>query len=301
MGAEEDDASSRPLLEDFESQFTERLGTSKKCCFCMRLSTGVQVIAVLIILGALNFFLTTFSRWGAPCYFWWKHWATTVTVVLGHTARIIAIPCCVAGLLGARKQEDNAGLRVLFYAILGLATFAALDLFLCLFEVHQVCNSAELREWNSCAHDWGKNQYACTATNSSNAAHVELCDALPLQENEGVPDGEDFAACTAVLGADGAPICGYDTLPESDWVAATCCSHHDGLWSRDKGPCARAPQERVAEFDVGNCELISDIYDVGMGIVWTIILLFLARVVNSHRVELDGDAAADGGKPKEME
>ena len=41
MGAEKDDASSRPLLEDFESQFTERLGTSKKCCFCMRLSTGV--------------------------------------------------------------------------------------------------------------------------------------------------------------------------------------------------------------------------------------------------------------------
>ena len=37
-----------------------------------------------------------------------------------------------------------------------------------------------------------------------------------------------------------------------------------------------------------------------MGIVWTIILLFLARVVNSQRVEL-GDAAADGGKPKEME
>ena len=39
-----------------------------------------------------------------------------------------------------------------------------------------------------------------------------------------------------------------------------------------------------------------------MGIVWTIILLFLARVVNSHRVELsDGDSAEDGGKPKEME
>ena len=55
----------------------------------------------------LNFFLTTFSRWGAPCYFWWKHWATTLTVVLGHTARIIAIPCCVA-----RKQEDKPGLTV---------------------------------------------------------------------------------------------------------------------------------------------------------------------------------------------
>ena len=37
-----------------------------------------------------------------------------------------------------------------------------------------------------------------------------------------------------------------------------------------------------------------------MGIVWTIILLFLARAVNSHRVELS-DAAVDGGKPKEME
>ena len=71
----------------------------------------------------------------------YKHVATTITVVMGMSVRIVAIPFAVLGMLGARKAEDK-GPRMFFFCLLGLGFVCFLDLFLCLFEVHAVCGSA---------------------------------------------------------------------------------------------------------------------------------------------------------------
>jgi hypothetical protein len=56
-------------LDSFEQGFTSGMGTSNTCCGCLTLSTGVQIIGVLLILNALNFCMTFFQRTGAPCFF----------------------------------------------------------------------------------------------------------------------------------------------------------------------------------------------------------------------------------------
>ena len=65
-GAKRDE--SKEGLLAFEEGFTSKLGATNKCCSC-KLSIGVQLIAVLVILAALNYFLTFVSRTGAPCFF----------------------------------------------------------------------------------------------------------------------------------------------------------------------------------------------------------------------------------------
>ena len=188
-------------------------------------------------------------------------------------------------MLGARKADDK-GPRLFFYCLMGLSVVCFLDLFLCLFEVHAVCTSDELLDWNSCAHDWGKNQYHCTAVNTTDADAASACAAVEQQLAQNGGDGDE-AACTAVDG------CQYLKMLEDDWVTPECCEHAN--WSADKGPCNRAPRERRAEFDSDHCEFISDVYDVGLGIVWTLMLFLMAWYVNAYRVELAraGDTATD--------
>ena len=41
-----------------------------------------------------------------------------------------------------------------------------MDLFLCIFEVDYVCNSDSINEWNTCSHEWGKEQYECITNNN---------------------------------------------------------------------------------------------------------------------------------------
>ena len=110
----DDDGRERQTLLQFEGQFSERLGASETCCRCLTLSTGVQIIAVLVILNAINHTMNSIARSGAPCYYWWKYWATLITFVLGHAVRLAAVPFAVLGLLGARKGEDK-GPRLFFY------------------------------------------------------------------------------------------------------------------------------------------------------------------------------------------
>eukprot|EP01043_Picozoa_sp_COSAG02_P054210 COSAG02_NODE_6102_length_3795_cov_11.364989_2_plen_226_part_00 len=212
--------------------------------------------------------------------------ATTITVVLGIAARLVAIPCAILGMLGARKAEDR-GPRLFFYCLMGLAVVCFLDLFLCLFEVHAVCGGAELLDWNSCAHDWGKNQYACVAANTTDSDALSVCADVEQQLAQNGGD-EDELTCAAVR------RCEYIAVPEADWVTPECCDHPN--WSVDKGPCNRAPAERKAEFDSDHCEFISDVYDVGLGMVWTLMLSLMAWYVNSYRVDLATDE--DAGQPE---
>ena len=69
-GAKSDETKqeSKEGLLAFEEGFTSKLGAANKCC-CCKLSIGVQLIAVLVVLAALNYFLTFVSRTGAPCFF----------------------------------------------------------------------------------------------------------------------------------------------------------------------------------------------------------------------------------------
>jgi hypothetical protein len=217
---------------------------------------------------------------------------------MGMSVRIVAIPFAVLGMLGARKAEDK-GPRMFFFCLLGLGFVCFLDLFLCLFEVHAVCGSAELADWNSCSHDWGKNQFQCVAADTTDASAVTACAAVEaaLPQNGGGGRNRD----SGVVGPDketceGVAMCEYTEVPEAEWVVPECCEHED--WAHDKGPCNRAPAERVAEFDVGGCEFFSDVYDVGLGIVWSLVLLLMAWYVNSYRVEL---ATQDGGDGKGSE
>jgi hypothetical protein len=218
----------------------------------------------------------------------YNHVATTITVVLGMAARLVAIPCAVLGMLGARKSEDN-GPRLFFYCLLGLSVICFLDLFVCLFEVHAVCASVELHDWNGCAHEWGKNQHQCVAENATDSGAVGVCAQVEQQlaQNGGE---EDEMLCTTIDGW----RCQYIAVNETDWVTPECCEHSN--WSADKGPCNRAPVERRAEFDTEHCEFISDVYDVGLGAIWTLLLFLMAWYVHSYRVDLatgdEGEKAA---------
>jgi hypothetical protein len=288
---DEADRDARQTLLQIEGKFSERLGTSEKCCGRrVSLGVGVQIIAVLALASILNHTLTSIARTGAPCYYWWKHWATTVTFAAGHAIRLLVVPHAVCGLVGARKGEER-GPRLFFFCLLGLAGCCALDVVLCVFEVSEVCSSAELIEWNRCSHEWGTNQYQCTAIGGSaiDPDQPARCAVVPQQENEGETGAgaQDFDACADVVG------CQHVLTPESEWAVPACCTNED--WSHDSGPCSREPIERPAAYDVSRCELISDLYDVGLNLIWVAMLIWFAYVVNSYRVAVAGSSG--GGSP----
>lgn len=239
---------------------------------------AVQVIAVLVILSVINHTLTSIARTGAPCYFWWKHWATTLTFATGHAVRLFALPHAVCGILGARKA-DTKGLRLFFWCLLALAGCCVLDVVLCVFEVNAVCNSQELIEWNRCAHEWGRNQYVCAGQPQ------HQCSAVPQAETTGETGvgAADFDACAAATG------CQHILAWKPDWVTPACCEN--GNWSRGSGPCDRAPVERPTELDTGFCQLVSDLYDVTLNLAWAAMLVWFAHVVNSYRVSIDDEAS----------
>lgn len=269
------------MLLRIEEQFGERLGTSKRCCRCVGLAVGVQIISVLALTSIANHTLTSIARTGAPCYFWWKRWATTLTFVVGHAIRLVTVPFAISGLIGARKGEERK-LRKFFVCLLGLAACCMLDVVLCLFEVSEVCNSAELAEWSRCSHEWGKNQYQCVAIGGSliDPRQPARCAAVQQQETQGETGAgtRDYDSCVAVRG------CQHVPTPESERVVPACCTHED--WSHDNGPCSREPFERAAEYDATQCQIISDLYDVGLNLIWVVVLIWFAYVVNSYRAEI---------------
>ena len=66
-GARAEDVAKKPesteRLLAFEQGFSSKLGSTTECC-CCKLSIGVQLIAVLVVLSAMNYFLTFVSRTG---------------------------------------------------------------------------------------------------------------------------------------------------------------------------------------------------------------------------------------------
>lgn len=93
---------------------------------------------------------------------------------------------------------------------------------------------------------------------------------------------------------------------EEFWVTPACCTD-DTLPVEEYWPsaCERDPYPRDEEFDASNCELISDIYDIGLGLLGIMTCVVFGRWVNSYRtmergpvstIELDETAEfADNG------
>ena len=280
-----------------EEKFDDKLGHAKgKLCF-MQPKLACQVVSVVIVLDALFKFMGTMSRWGAPCYHWWNYAATIITFATGHLARLIGMPIGIYCLLSIRKGEDK-GVQILFHYLLGLSFVLAMDLFVCLFEVHDVCNGPELRGYMHCGHVWGKQAAACRAVDDTNRATVASCAAadatMSYTEQGGGPGNPlttsgaaaDKAKCEGVTG------CGYVKTVAADWVKPDCCA--DAMWEGMKiAPCNRDPHLIADTFDTASCERMSDLYDVGLGLVWTAIVVGMAYAVHSFREQQKSAVAVE--------
>jgi hypothetical protein len=137
-----------------EEKFTAKLPPSQKI-LCCKPATAVTIICVLLILSNINYFMTLPFRWGKPCFFWWEHWATIVTFVSTTAIRVAVLPLAVLALLDHQKKGTQ-WLQILFHAMLGLSAVFALDAFLCVFEVNEVCESGAMKQFQDCASDWGR-------------------------------------------------------------------------------------------------------------------------------------------------
>ena len=277
-----------------EDKFDDKFGHAEgKICF-MQPKMACQVISVVVVLDAVFKFMGTMGRWGAPCYHWWNYAATIITFVTAHLARLIGMPVGVWCLLSIRKGEDK-GVQVLFHFLLGLIAVLLMDLFVCLFEVHDVCNGPELRGYMSCGHEWGMQAAACRPVDPAIPATVAACAAadaaMSYTETGGGPGNPltttgaaaDKAKCEGVTG------CAYIKTVEADWVKPACCSAE--MWEGMKiAPCNRDPHLIAATFDTASCERMSDLYDVGLGLVWTAVVIGMAYAVNSYRAQNRGAA-----------
>jgi hypothetical protein len=275
-----------------EDAFDKKIGHAEGNICCCKPKLACQIISVLIVLEALFKFMGTSARWGAPCFHWWNYVATIITFVTGHALRAIAIPCGVWCLLSIRKGDDK-GPQILFHFLCALAAVCALDLFVCVFEVHDVCTGAELREYMSCGHQWGMQSTDCRATDELDSAAVAACDAAaltlsyseegggPFDPQDGSGAAADKAKCEAVSG------CEFVQTTEEEWVKPSCCDAP--MWEgMSIAPCMRDPHYIAATFDTTSCQKMSDIYDVGFGLVWTLIVIFMAYSVHSYRAQNGG-------------
>ena len=203
--------------------------------------------------------------------------ATIMTFVVGHAIRVIGIPVGIWAFLSLKKGEEQ-GVRVLFLFLCGLAAACVLDLLVCLLEVNDVCNSIELQEFNSCSHDWGKQAMICEATDVNAPGAVGICQAAETTLIK-INRADDTAKCVA---AGGGGICSYNPRPEAEQIKPSCCTqgHYD---LASFSPCNRAPSERDGVFDTTWCQEFSDLWDVGLGLIWTAVVLGMAYVANSAR------------------
>ena len=291
--SDKDDDSLSVGFVKMEDAFDRKIGHADgKICFCLPPKVAVQIICVTVVLNAMLYIMGTYARWGAPCYHWWNYIATILTFVTGHAIRFIGIPCGIWCLLSIRKGDDM-GPRVLFHFLCVLGFVCALDLFDCLCEVHDVCTGKELSGYMSCAHQWGMQSADCRATDMENVAAVEECGAValtlsyseegggPMNPITGAGAKADKEKCEAVSG------CTYVKTVETEWVKPSCCA--DPMWDgMSIAPCNRNPHYVAATFDTTGCEKMSDLYDVGLGLVWTAVVIFMTYTVHSYRVQNGG-------------
>lgn len=108
-------------------------------------------------MDAILFFIQTYFRWGAPCFLWWNNVSTTITFFMGHGTRLIGILISLYTIV----SNNIDGIRLLFIFLLFASMISLIDTIVCLFEVHNVCYSNEIKLWNTCSHEWGKQEYKC--------------------------------------------------------------------------------------------------------------------------------------------
>lgn len=251
----------------FEDNFDKKFGYSDKfiCCKSKHFS---QIISITIVCNAFLFFIQTFYRWGAPCFLWWYNVSTTLTFVIGHSTRFIGIIVGIYSFLKIRN-EKIIGSKVLFNYLILLSLIIILDLFLCLFEVHDVCNSYEIKEWNKCSHEWGKQQYECVENSLS---HINCNVNLNYEIMN-----DDKNICNQNIN------CSYVEKSKLEREKSSCCS--DSLWIY-YNPCDEPPIIRKSEFDATWCEEFSDLYDLGINLITILFLGYFSYVVHSHNVML---------------
>ena len=252
----------REPINAIENKFDDKLGHSEKT-FCCQAKLFTEIISVLIILDAFLFFTQTFFRWGAPCFLWWNYISTTITFFMGHGTRLIAIPVGIYSLYSIRKNNSD-GIGILFLFLLFSSFVSFLDAILCLFEVHNVCNSKEIEMWNDCSHEWGKQEYICINNNQECIAGLTY-DNMERDKENCIGQG-----------------CQY--IKNTDWIEPECCK--DSMWVYHN-PCQEDPQIRNKIFDTGWCENFSDLYDVGAQLFTSGILLGFTYVVHSYKRLID--------------
>lgn len=246
-------------LIQVEEYYDKKMGSSNKF-LCFSMDQVSQIISSLIIFDVFMFYLQTYARWGAPCFIWWKHISTTITFILGNLTRLIGIPVGVYSLISIKKQNDN-GIRILFHYLLVLTMICMMDLILCLFEVHDVCNSDEMINWHICSHQWGKQLYECKGCN------------VDLKYNN---LEEDKKLCLKNSS------CEYIKIPNNERVKPQCCL--DSYWHEYyQCPCSKEPTIRSEYFDSSWCEQFSDLYDIGFGSLTSFVLLGFSYIIHSYR------------------
>lgn len=250
-------------INSVEKTFNDKLGHSEKICRCdPRILT--QIISVLIIMDSFFFFLQTFFRWGAPCFLWWNSLSTTITFFTGHVSRVVALPVGMYAISSIQKQ-DVRGTKQLFYFLLFASFISALDIFVSISEVHNVCTSNEINLWNDCSHEWGKQEYKCIHENNS------ICSAFLTYDSM----EEDKQSCLNE---------GCQYVKNHLWIKPECCS--DSMWNYHN-PCSRDPVIRNKIFDTDWCENFSDLYDIGIQIITSSVLFGFAYVVNSYTIIME--------------
>ena len=246
-----------------EEIYEKKLGYSENF-MCCSLKVTSQFINGFIILNSIMYYLQTISRWGAPCFLWWKYTSTIITFIMGHLTRLIGLPIGIYSCISIRKNEEK-GMRLLFHYLLFLTFICIIDLVVCIFEVHDVCNSEEMIEWHQCAHEWGKQSYKCINS------FYHICNvSLHFDSQE-----EDKKICLE-------SNCNY--VDNSYKIKPDCCYH--SMWDDSQSPCSMDSIIRPEEFDTTWCEQFSDIYDIGLGLITSVVLVGFSYIVNSYRIML---------------
>ena len=120
----------------------------------------------------------------------------------------------------------------------------------------------------------------CEATNVNTAGAVGTCQAAETTLIK-INRADDTAKCVA---AGGGGICSYNPRPKAEQIKPSCCNHEH--YAHSFSPCNRDPSERDAVFDTTWCQEFSDLYDVGLGLIWTAVVLGMAYVANSARQQV---------------
>lgn len=252
-----------PKLSNIQIIYNNKFGRNdlyKQTIYCFKLKTLTQLISILLLLDTTMFFMQTYLRWGAPCFLWWNNIFTAITFLIGHITRLIGIPVCIYSIIQVRKDKTN-GLTILFNYLFLLLSVTLIDIFFCIFEVDYVCNSESIKNWNQCSHEWGKQEYECLNQG-------QPCIA-PLIYNNMEQDKkicEDFS-------------CEY--IKKNNRTTSECCN--EPVWEYHN-PCSEEPIIRPSVFDTSWCEKFSDFYDIGIGILTSIILFGFTYIVHSYNM-----------------